>query len=1347
MAYRNRTLHIVSMLILILAVLLPLVGSLPLAGAQGDNGSNQQQNKDKNKKQDKNANRTDKNQTPGAGALAQEAGTRPERFPAEITVNGDRFLFDRDVTLDRAGLTEVDTQNDLTILALESQGPFDRVFAEAASRPESLGRYLAEVPLGTDGTASPDNPCPAESQGLGDLQTSDGTYTFAGIEQDVATDGLQPVFTTPEGDNVLADPNDAPPRELFVDVAGGLQRYALVDDQGRPDALGETLRFGGQSFAFDADVRDSVDPGTLAAVGCAGPFRVSAPADQSAPPYGQIYVVVGPHLFSYTARGGGVSGTPAGPTPGLGSDIGSDATQPADETPAIVPVDATAEAASSTPSNQVTTPDTSSPTDVAASATETIEPAQTATSDVRATPDGSDTAIARGDFPTEIAVGGARYFLDRVVPIDVQSLKNVDHQDNLTIYGTGDAGPYERVYAAANGQTDRAARYWSEAQIGSDGTASVDAPCAAERGNFATLTLGAAQYAYAGSDPDLTTDGLQTVTTTADGQPIYAETNEQPYPELYFAANDDLHRFVLIDDSGVPANVGTSIVFDGQQFTFDGDVTGQVDEPGLPRAGCVGTYLARGEQGEKVGERTTLYVILADQTPRVLAYKAVGAVPGETVAPGTGVAETTVPIAPVATETIVPMTAPPTVAATEALPTETPVPPTETPVPPTETPVPPTETPMPPTVTPLPTATVAPTEAPPTATLAPTATEVVAVPSQVPPPTVPPATATGAAIPGTAETVAAADTVVTPALLPTVAPPPAPLSAIPENAPAPIPAAFPREIQVQGIRYLFDSEVDIDPATLVQVDTVQAEADTLTIFAPPAGQASAARMTFAQQAVAGPFARIYAEAVAGVFARYLPEAPITASGVFDVSSPCAAEATTTPFSYTFEGQQYQYAYSNVEINVSIEELRTTTIAAIGQVPKTRDGREILIRGGANKFTEVFLAGDKLDRYVGINAVGLPVTLSNLVFAETQFSYRAQVNVSVTTAGYQRIGCAGTFPLFAPPAEASGQAALTTCFTVVDNRVYQFVAKTVIKAPRGRAVIPVTIAAPPAGIVQIVLKSPRAQPAPTALPNVRVLPAPTQAGAPPSPTVVTGVIAQIPVKSRQCEGDPGQMGANGLPERLPRRIQLSGVAYGFVRKDTAGSDIKLTRIGCVGPFEAAQAEGSDLRQVIYLRSNRDAETLYRYEATTSFSVAYTVTGDAQVLTAGDQTYVRDAIWKRSIYSSVTVIVYAEDPKAAEPPRIYAVKVDGDVIAEYVPEGGDVVEAPDELKKAAEDIGINSDLVLGGGTRYLLVNLWRPVGTTTNGWVTLYSSAGEGTADALLATDPRSLDLIVYRRSGS
>ena len=70
------------------------------------------------------------------------------------------------------------------------------------------------------------------------------------------------------------------------------------------------------------------------------------------------------------------------------------------------------------------------------------------------------------------------------------------------------------------------------------------------------------------------------------------------------------------------------------------------------------------------------------------------------------------------------------------------------------------------------------------------------------------------------------------------------------------------------------------------------------------------------------------------------------------------------------------------------------------------------------------------------------------------------------------------------------------------------------------------------------------------------------------------------------------------------------------------------------------------------------------------------------------------WHRSIYSSVTAIVFAQDPSAPDPPRVFAVPVDGDVIAEYVPEVGDVVEAPAELRARAEEAGINPDLVLAG-----------------------------------------------------
>ncbi|MDQ3227594.1 MAG: hypothetical protein M3Q50_13310, partial [Chloroflexota bacterium] len=254
------------------------------------------------------------------------------------------------------------------------------------------------------------------------------------------------------------------------------------------------------------------------------------------------------------------------------------------------------------------------------------------------------------------------------------------------------------------------------------------------------------------------------------------------------------------------------------------------------------------------------------------------------------------------------------------------------------------------------------------------------------------------------------------------------------------------------------------------------------------------------------------------------------------------------------------------------------------------------------------------------------------------------------------------------------------------------------------------------------------------------------GATVTPTPASGLTVELPVRQRRCQGDPGDIGANGLPEQLPSRIQLSGIAYTFIAQEQGGNDVTLARIGCVGPFEAVQVEGAGGARVVYLRTGRTSQTLYRYDASTSFAVDFTIGGDAQVITAGNQRYVIDATWRRSIYSSVTVIVYAEDPAAVDPSRVFAVQVDGNVIAEYVPEGGDVVAPPADLVESAEEVGINPDLILGGGRRYLLVNLWSSIGTTTNGWVSLYSPDGAAAGDTLLATDPRSLDLLVYGRTG-
>src|SRR5918998_2738556 len=143
---------------------------------------------------------------------------------------------------------------------------------------------------------------------------------------------------------------------------------------------------------------------------------------------------------------------------------------------------------------------------------------------------------------------------------------------------------------------------------------------------------------------------------------------------------------------------------------------------------------------------------------------------------------------------------------------------------------------------------------------------------------------------------------------------------------------------------------------------------------------------------------------------------------------------------------------------------------------------------------------------------------------------------------------------------------------------------IVPPPTGRAPPPPIVVAPPPGYVQITLQTTvNIGPTPTPLPNVRIVPLEPNAAA--SPTPPSGLQAQSPERARRCQGDPGEIGANGLPERLPRRIQLSGVAYGFVRQEELANDIRLRRVGCVGPFEAAQAQGAGEGQVVYLRASR------------------------------------------------------------------------------------------------------------------------------------------------------------------
>src|SRR5688572_19984469 len=248
-----------------------------------------------------------------------DAAARPPEFPLEILFDDRYFLFDREIPIAPDALFEVGQQDDLIVYAETAEGPHDRLFVSTPLDQQTVARYLPEIPIGADGTALA-GACPAEPQAFGDLQTGEGVYAYAGSEPDVPLEGLASIASTAEGFTVYADPAQQPPLELLMDTGADLVRFVLLDDEGRPPVLGETLQFQGHLFAFEGDAAGTVDPATLAPFGCAGPFSVSAPVDQvDASAVDQLYAAVGGRLFAYRATDDAEVGTPD-PDPGAAAE-------------------------------------------------------------------------------------------------------------------------------------------------------------------------------------------------------------------------------------------------------------------------------------------------------------------------------------------------------------------------------------------------------------------------------------------------------------------------------------------------------------------------------------------------------------------------------------------------------------------------------------------------------------------------------------------------------------------------------------------------------------------------------------------------------------------------------------------------------------------------------------------------------------------------------------------------------------------------------------------------------------------------------------------------------------------
>lgn len=232
----------------------------------------------------------------------------------------------------------------------------------------------------------------------------------------------------------------------------------------------------------------------------------------------------------------------------------------------------------------------------------------------------------------------------------------------------------------------------------------------------------------------------------------------------------------------------------------------------------------------------------------------------------------------------------------------------------------------------------------------------------------------------------------------------------------------------------------------------------------------------------------------------------------------------------------------------------------------------------------------------------------------------------------------------------------------------------------------------------------------------------------------------------CSGNPGELDAQGIPERLPTTVQFGGVAYVFVRAEASGDVGTLTRIGCVGPFELATTDEADIEEVFYLRTTGSGadDQVYRFEAAPTFEVEFQVTERPQVVSSGDARYRVEQVWQPSVYSSTSVILFVQDQVDPAPEVIYGLNVSdtvvGDAIGEYS-RAAEPAQPSEELSAAAEEAGLNPDLTINGQT-YNLVDIYRPAGTTSNGFLTLFATSAEGTPRVLLGRDQREPELLVF-----
>ncbi len=906
-------------------------------------------------------------------------------------------------------------------------------------------------------------------------------------------------------------------------------------------------------------------------------------------------------------------------------------------------------------------------------------------------PEAADLDRGRpNEYPISVTLEDQQYLFDRLVPISRQELTRVGQDRSTQYFARDEQGPFDQLYVSVpNRSEDELARYLPT-RIDSP-----DEACPAEDGDLGTVNAGDTTYAFAGPEPDFTADQLQEV-GDAGGQTIYA-LGEQPFDELFLSGDQDLQRFIAVDEDGLPDLLNSDIPFGTQTLTFSANATAEVGPTALSKIGCVGPFPLLAPQGETVGSLTEVYANVGGE---YLRFTVTG---GETPADDEEADQQA------ATEET-------TAAADE-------------------------------------TATTAPDddEATPEETVEATAPVETAEPED--------------------DTTPATDLSVQP-------------GGAPDEGDGGQPEGLPRELIVGDVRYLFDRLVALDQQDLVRV----AQDGPFIVYA--RGEQS-------------PFDRIYVSVPPrdeGELARYLPE-------VLDSpDNPCLAESqnlgrvTAGDAAYAFAGVETDVTEDVLQ---EVGQAQERTIFAQGEQPFTElflsDPNGLLrfimldAEGRPAPLQDSLLFGGQLFTFASDVTDQTDVATLARVGCSTVFPAFADKEQEDGTHAQLYVQAGGRLLLFtaegaaAPATEVPTEAPTATAVPATETPTATAVPRTNTPTPTNTPIPPTNTAVPPTNTpvpatntavpptntpvpaTNTAVPSTNTPVPPTNTPVPETQPPATQAAQPTrapqqatqAPVALTptpqpqgpAFIPTLPPQApppaaatavpARCSGDVGPVLGNGLPERLPRRIQLGGVTYTFARVEDATTVGEPSRIGCVGPFEAVTTNLSPQAEVLYLRvfGAQSQVTYYRYEAIRTFNVTLQVAGNPRVISSEDQSYVIERTLVQSVYSSVSVVLYVERADDPTPAVIYARQgKDDPTIARYEPEG-EIREATAELREAAEAVGIHPDLTLNG-RRYILIEIYEPVGATGNGFITFYGVADAETQEFVIGYDPRRLDLLIY-----